>query len=258
MGCAQSNIPKQTFINKKLKPLESMKGSEGSTFFIDNKHRLWKKRVETTAISSSCVEIRNLRIMMLPRSDYLLPPMKITRTGPRSTYTCMVLAGKDLFDYMNTPFDWKLMQIHLKHIRSAIHFLHNHNIAHRDIKPENVVFHRGTPKLIDFDYSTHLEVFRYCGTENYIVDELVVSNWRCSEATKSKRMDVYAFGKLVFSIFLSATQFKFIRHKSFVLHAFFNERFLPNPYKDEWGLWANVALECCRNKPPEQIPFMYI
>jgi len=238
----------------KMKKLTCVSGSKGSAFFIDKKRRLWKKRTEFTTISSIDIELRHFRIMNLPTSDFILQPIDIIRTGPLTTFICMDYADSDFFDYMHKPFKWKYMQNHLVHIREAIHFLHENGIAHRDIKPENVIFHKGTPKLIDWDFSSHLDNFQYCGTVNYIVDKLVVDNWKCSNTNKSKRMDVYAFGKLVLSVLLAAAQLQMIHDKSFILNAFFNEKFLTNPYKGEWGKWASIALKCCKCKPPEYIP----
>tara|TARA_B110001452_G_C15227224_1_gene425292 strand:- start:259 stop:1047 length:789 start_codon:yes stop_codon:yes gene_type:complete len=238
----------------RMKQLSYISGSEGSAFFIDKKRRLWKKRTEIEQVNSIDIELRHLRIMNLPPSEFLLQPVDVMRTGPLTTLICMDYAGPDLFDYMRKPFKWNCMQNHLVHIRKAIHFLHFHGIAHRDIKPENVIFHKGTPKLIDWDFSSRLDNFQYCGTVNYMVDKLIVNSWKCSNTIKSKRMDIYAFGKLVLSVLLAAAQFQMIHDKSFVLNAFFNEKFLTNPYKGEWGKWASIALKCCKCKPPEYIP----
>ena len=250
MGCTHS--VKEHGLERKMTILRSIGGSEGSTFFLDKKHMLWKKRTEMNPCHSTNIELRNLRIMNLQQSDYILHPLNIIRTDPCTIFVCMDFAGPDLFDYMRKPFKWNCMQIYLGHIREAIHFLHNNGIAHRDIKPENVIFQKGIPKLIDWDFSSTLDNFYYCGSANYMMDKLTVDNWTCSNIIKSKRMDIYAFGKLVFSVLLSAAQFP--QHKSFLLYAFFNEKFLTNPYKGERGKWANIAVQCCKCRPPEQIP----
>ena len=253
MGCNQSKL--QVLGIHKLQPTHLLRGSKASSFFVDHKNRLWKRRIDSNTMSSVRRELRIIRIMGLPESEYILKPLQLMRMSPTSTITCMEFASEDLFHYMRTPFDWSLMQNHLRHIRSAVHFLHNHDIAHRDIKPENIVFHHGIPKLIDFDFSSKLSPFSYCGTVNYVVDVCVVNKWKCSAALKSKRMDVYAFGKLVFSILLAASNMKMIEHRHFSLHGFFNEKFLRNPYTGKWGEWADVALQCCQRYPPAQIPF---
>ena len=254
MGCTHTSMTRKDSLQ--MKKLSCVSGSEDSAFFVDKKRRLWKKRTEIKSVDSLDIELRHFRIMNLPKSDFILQPIDIMRTCPLTTLICMDYAGPDLFDYMHKPFNWKCMQKHLEHIRKAIHFLHDTGIAHRDIKPENVIFHKGIPKLIDWDFSSRLDNFQYCGTVNYMVDKIVVDKWNCSDTIKSKRMDIYAFGKLIFSVLLAAVQFKMIHDKSFVLHAFFNDKFLPNPYKGEWGKWANIALKCCRTSKqiPEQIP----
>lgn len=240
----------------KMTQLSHFSGSDRSTFFIDKKRKLWKKRIELIPAHSIDIEIRNFRIMNLEKSEYLLQPVNIIRTTPLTTFICMEYAGPDLYDYMRVPFNCECVQRHLAHIRSAVHFLHNHGIAHRDIKPENVVFHKGIPKLIDWDFSSELENFEYCGTTNYMVDKSVVDTWICSNTLKSKRMDVYAFGKLILAVLLAAAQFDMIEHKSFILDAFFHQIFSTNPYEGEWGKWTNIALECCKCVPPDRI--MYI
>lgn len=255
MGCKQSALDHEVQPST-FKPLVTVSGSFNNSFFTEDKGKFWKKNVETTPDLSLGVEIRNSKIMTLPNSHYLLQPLKIIRDCPLSIFINMEFAGPDLFEYMRQPFQWTLMQRHLQHIRSAIYFLHSHGIAHRDIKPENIIFHNGLPKFIDFDFATSLEEFRYCGTENYIIDDKVVNRWTCLDSIKSKRMDVYAFGKVVLSIFLAAVQFKKIKHKQFILNAFFNEKFLTNPYSDSWGQWAHLALTCCKCPPPPQIPML--
>lgn len=257
MGCTHTVMTKKYSTKKhrtKMKQLSCISGSEGSKFFMDTKRRLWKKRTEITTDISISIELRHFRIMNLPKSDFILQPIDIRRTGPLTTLMCMDYAGPDLFDYMRKPFKWKCMRKHLVHIRKAVEFLHKNGIAHRDIKPENVIFHKGIPKLIDWDFSSRLDNFQYCGTVNYMVDKLTVDKWNCSDTIKSKRMDIYAFGKLVFSVLLAAAQFQMIHNKSFVLHAFLNDKFLTNPYKGEWGQWANIALKCCTCKAPDYIP----
>ena len=235
----------------KMKELAYISGSNGSAFFIDKKYRLWKKRTETKPSDSIEIELRHLRIMNLPKSDYILQPVCIVRKSPSTTLICMDYASTDLFEFMyRRPGRCHCMQKHLEHIRDAIHFLHDNGIAHRDIKPENIVFHKGIPKLIDWDFSSCLYNFRYCGTVNYMVSQLTVDKWKCSNTIKSKRMDVYAFGKLIFSVLLSMVTV--VDNKLFVEQAFFNENFLQNPYTGEWGKWANIALECC--KYVEHIP----
>ena len=251
MGCTHTLMVKK--YAPKMKELSFLGGSDSNAFFIDKKYRLWKKRTETEPSDSIKIELRHLRIMNLPKSDYILQPVCIVRESPTTTLMCMDYAGTDLFEYMyRRPYTSKCMQKHLEHIRDAIHFLHDNGIAHRDIKPENVVFHKGIPKLIDWDFSSCLYNFHYCGTINYMVNKLTVKKWKCSNTIKSKRMDVYAFGKLIFSVLLSMVRFEPNPNKLFVLHAFFNEKFLKNPYTGDWGKWANIALKCC--KYVEHIP----
>ncbi|GBM09104.1 Inhibitor of nuclear factor kappa-B kinase subunit alpha [Araneus ventricosus] len=77
----------------------------------------------------------------------------------------------------------KHVRLIMKHISSAINYLHETKIIHRDLKPENIVIqdHNGkiVYKLIDLGYAKELDQGSFCtsfvGTLQYLAPELFMS-----------------------------------------------------------------------------------
>ncbi|XP_017892541.1 inhibitor of nuclear factor kappa-B kinase subunit beta-like [Ceratina calcarata] len=90
----------------------------------------------------------------------------------------------------------------MKHISSAVEYLHSYNITHRDLKPENIVLQdeRGTIsyKLIDLGYAKELgedsTSGSLVGTLNYVAPELLwQEKYNCS-------VDYWSLGILFYEL----------------------------------------------------------
>lgn len=252
MGCTQTKTPLEIAVQTTLRECTNIQSSDSTVFYTDKHQNLWKVCTYNTLSESVAFERRLLRVMRLPVSIFILMPQQLIRVDDLRVAIGMRRCGSDFFDIMNSGLEWSTINDYLLHIRSAVHFLHENGLAHRDIKPENVVVDNGIPKLIDFDFSSPLENFEYCGTVNYIAPMRFVKAWGCGDSDKSRKMDVYAFGKCIFAVLLSTASR--IPHRNFVLASFFEESCLPNPYGGKRGLWAEIALQCCNLQTPNCIP----
>ena len=226
-----------------------------STFFIDDNKSLWKYCEEKNQIEADYLYTNNMAIMNLPPNPYVLKPLSVSRTA-NTIITSMSLASIDLFEFIRRPFNWDFMCKELKHIADGIHYLHHHGLAHRDIKPENIVLREGHLCLIDWDFCYPIDERMQCGTVHFKCPRTVSCNWNCSSTSFSKKTDVYAFGKLIFAIFWQASFHKMVDCKEFIFNAFHCDSMEKTeiPFKGTWAVWANIAMLCISNNPPESIP----
>lgn len=256
MGCVQStpvfninDIPNNSTLLKHM-------NTEKSVFYIDNSHKLWKIHKEHCVRDSNGAFNNNMAIFNIPPHRHLLIPESVLRRDDNTSIISMAMADTDLFDILSKPFDWDYISDQLYGIASAIKHLHSHGRAHRDIKPENIVSYNGHLCLIDFDFAYPLEMPVHCGTENFKCSREVTSNWNCSNCDLSRKMDVYAFGKLIFAIFWQAAAHSMIEKRRFIFEAFHCQymKTVAHPFTGNWCLWASIAVRCIARVPPSRIP----
>jgi len=240
MGCVQSaNILN---INN-LKEMTHMENNK-SRFWLDKKQRLWKVHREDDPSTITYQIENNERVFKLPGAKpFLLLPDKILRLDDYNFGIRSPLAEKDLFDTLRHPFDINVIVKGLLQIVQAIHFLHLNGIAHRDIKAENIIITNDTFKLIDFDFASKSEHFHLCGTKGYICP--FHEKWSCSETEKSKRMDYYAFGVVIWHVICESSLHRMIRPVRLEKCLSGQEVFTISP----WNELAVIAQNCCQECP---------
>lgn len=93
-------------------------------------------------------------------------------------------------------------------IAAGLYKMHQEKLIHRDIKPENILFDKDYhPKICDFGYSKFINksATGYCGTEIYMAPEILTG------AEYDFKVDVYAYGLILYELFTNETFYDRIR-----------------------------------------------
>ncbi|XP_016953680.1 serine/threonine-protein kinase GG21441 [Drosophila biarmipes] len=112
------------------------------------------------------------------------------------------VSGGDLFDAIThvTRFSESQTRIMIRHLASAMSYLHSMRIVHRDIKPENLLVeldeHGNVRELKLADFGLACEVnellFAVCGTPTYVAPEILL------EVGYGLKIDVWAAGIILY------------------------------------------------------------
>ncbi|XP_065358246.1 serine/threonine-protein kinase GL21140 [Calliphora vicina] len=112
------------------------------------------------------------------------------------------VSGGDLFDAITrvTRFSEDQSRVMIKHLASAMAYLHSMSIVHRDIKPENLLVElddKGNVielKLADFGLACEVTepLFAVCGTPTYVAPEILM------ETGYGLKIDVWAAGIILY------------------------------------------------------------
>ena len=121
----------------------------------------------------------------------------------RRVYAIMQLAEHDLFSYMQTvgKLHENTASKFLRHVLSALDYMHSFEIMHRDVKPENIFICGNTAKLGDFGAAClGLTASDICGTEDYMAPELLLK----SGDPYTYKVDIWACGVLAHEMLTEA------------------------------------------------------
>jgi len=256
MGCVRSRpapnivgIPKGATLLKHI-------NTERSVFYIDNRQYLWKIHKEKYLKDSKGAFENNDAVSKIAVHPHLLLPETVFNRDPYTLIISMPMGKMDLFDIISKPFDWPYVSKQLYGIASSIKHLHRHGRAHRDIKPENIVRYDGNLCLVDFDFAYALATSAHCGTKYFKCPREMTSRWACSNCDVSCKMDVYAFGKLIFAIFWQASVHNMVANRRFIFEAFHCQYMetVAHPFTGDWVMWASIAVRCISRTPPTRIP----
>ncbi|XP_050321471.1 serine/threonine-protein kinase GL21140 isoform X1 [Bactrocera neohumeralis] len=112
------------------------------------------------------------------------------------------VSGGDLFDAITrvTRFSENQSRVMIKHLASAMAYLHSMSIVHRDIKPENLLVELDANgyvtelKLADFGLACEVTepLFAVCGTPTYVAPEILM------ETGYGLKIDVWAAGIILY------------------------------------------------------------
>ncbi|XP_017485604.1 PREDICTED: serine/threonine-protein kinase GL21140-like [Rhagoletis zephyria] len=112
------------------------------------------------------------------------------------------VSGGDLFDAITrvTRFSENQSRVMIKHLASAMAYLHSMSIVHRDIKPENLLVELDANgcvtelKLADFGLACEVTepLYAVCGTPTYVAPEILM------ETGYGLKIDVWAAGIILY------------------------------------------------------------
>ncbi|KAK0078659.1 hypothetical protein PV325_002224 [Microctonus aethiopoides] len=112
-----------------------------------------------------------------------------------------LVKGGDLFDAITTVTKFPEIEasIMMRHLMSALAYLHSHHIVHRDVKPENLLVemegnHIRCLKLSDFGLAQVVRerLYTLCGTPTYVAPEIL------GERGYGLKVDVWAAGVILY------------------------------------------------------------
>ncbi|XP_060526690.1 serine/threonine-protein kinase GD17699 [Cylas formicarius] len=114
---------------------------------------------------------------------------------------CEYVSGGDLFDVITRyqKFTEDQAALMVKHLASALAYLHGRDIVHRDVKPENLLVEMEADrvkclKLADFGLACEVThpLFTVCGTPTYVAPEIL------AETGYGLKIDVWAAGVILY------------------------------------------------------------
>jgi serine/threonine protein kinase len=119
-----------------------------------------------------------------------------------------LVQGGELFDYLveNGPYSEAAAAYHMRHIFSAIDFLHRNNIVHRDLKPENLLLTSKDPrygevKVADFGLARCFDaptMQTVCGTWAYCAPEV-----RNNPVGYGPKVDLWSCGVIMYVLLVA-------------------------------------------------------
>lgn len=144
-------------------------------------------------------EVRVMKKLMHPHIMTLYADIDT----PKFTFLVLELvSGGDLFDAITrvTRFTEGQSRIMIRHLASAMSYIHSLGIVHRDIKPENLLVEMDEIGLVvqlklgDFGLACEVTepLFTVCGTPTYVAPEILM------ETGYGLKIDVWAAGIILY------------------------------------------------------------
>lgn len=143
-----------------------------------------------------------VRVMKKLKHQHIISLLMDIDTMPYMYLVLELVHGGDLFDAITrvTRFSEQQSRIMLKHLASALAYLHSMSIVHRDVKPENLLVELDNDgnvimlKLADFGLACEVvePLFAVCGTPTYVAPEILM------ETGYGLKIDVWAAGIILY------------------------------------------------------------
>ncbi|XP_052865214.1 serine/threonine-protein kinase GL21140 [Anopheles cruzii] len=143
-----------------------------------------------------------IRVMKKLTHPYIIQLVHDIETMKNMYLVLELVRGGDLFDAITrvTRFSENQSKIMIKHLASAMAYLHSLSIVHRDIKPENLLVELDSDgnvillKLGDFGLACEVTepLLSICGTPTYVAPEILM------ESGYGVKIDVWAAGIILY------------------------------------------------------------
>ncbi|XP_058061646.1 serine/threonine-protein kinase GL21140 [Anopheles bellator] len=143
-----------------------------------------------------------IRVMKKLNHPYIIQLVHDIETMKNMYLVLELVRGGDLFDAITrvTRFSENQSKIMIKHLASAMAYLHSLSIVHRDIKPENLLVELDSDgnvillKLGDFGLACEVTepLLSICGTPTYVAPEILM------ESGYGVKIDVWAAGIILY------------------------------------------------------------
>lgn len=143
-----------------------------------------------------------IRVMKKLNHPYIIQLVHDIETIKNMYLVLELVRGGDLFDAITrvTRFSENQSKIMMKHLASAMAYMHSLSIVHRDIKPENLLVELDSDgnvvllKLGDFGLACEVTepLLSICGTPTYVAPEILM------ESGYGVKIDVWAAGIILY------------------------------------------------------------
>ncbi|XP_049286811.1 serine/threonine-protein kinase GL21140 isoform X1 [Anopheles funestus] len=143
-----------------------------------------------------------IRVMKKLNHPYIIQLVHDIETIKNMYLVLELVRGGDLFDAITrvTRFSENQSKIMMKHLASAMAYMHSLSIVHRDIKPENLLVELDNDgnvvllKLGDFGLACEVTepLLSICGTPTYVAPEILM------ESGYGVKIDVWAAGIILY------------------------------------------------------------
>lgn len=143
-----------------------------------------------------------VRVMKKLKHQHIISLLMDIDTTASMYLVLELVHGGDLFDAITrvTRFSETQSKIMIKHLASALAYLHAMSIVHRDVKPENLLVELDNDgnvvmlKLADFGLACEVTepLYAVCGTPTYVAPEILM------ETGYGLKIDVWAAGIILY------------------------------------------------------------
>eukprot|EP00331_Platyophrya_macrostoma_P004409 CAMPEP_0176425154 /NCGR_PEP_ID=MMETSP0127-20121128/11237_1 /TAXON_ID=938130 /ORGANISM="Platyophrya macrostoma, Strain WH" /LENGTH=330 /DNA_ID=CAMNT_0017806295 /DNA_START=20 /DNA_END=1012 /DNA_ORIENTATION=- len=227
------NIEKY-LISKEIDPDTHLYPVYLATYFDDTKKE--SKKCIVKAISDLTAFQRELKVYNLDPHANILQCLEVIEnhtisfgTYKDKSFNLIVLPyleNGDFFDYLTKIYlDERTVRFYIEHILNALEHLHKNGLAHRDIKPENILLdEKFNPILIDFGHTTEHSNARgpilFNSWEDATTPGIVPPEfYRGIGGYLGTQMDMFALGKLIFTLSTGMEPFRTTRKEDKFYHA---------------------------------------
>lgn len=142
-----------------------------------------------------------------------------------------------VFPNLNENDKYKSANIIIYNISQALLYIHSLGIIHRDLKPDNIRLYINTLDIVLVDFGLSCVInncYFFVGTPTYIAPEVYSNNIR-EDITSLSKIDIYAFGVIIYELFNKTIPYRYVDNKYFKYDIYFlkaiNSENMPLRYK---------------------------